>query len=89
MERQGNSGSLTAPDVGLGGWTIFVDYDNDGVLDAGEPSAVTAADGSYKITGIKDGTWNVREVGQPDWSCTSPNGWTGTRGPIRRRARTG
>ena len=31
-----------AGEPGLPGWTIYVDYDNDGVKDANEPSAVTA-----------------------------------------------
>ncbi len=72
-EDVNGNGLRDAGDDGLAGWTFFVDYDNDGVLDDGEPSAVSGADGSYKITGLKDGTWNVREVGQPDWICTSPN----------------
>lgn len=29
---------------------VFLDYDNDGVLDAGEPSERTAADGSYTLS---------------------------------------
>jgi len=61
-----------AGEPGLAGWTIFVDYDNDGVLDAGEPSAVTAADGSYTITGINPGTWNVTEVLQAGWNQSYP-----------------
>ena len=34
----------------LGNALVFLDYDNDGVLDAGEPSARTAADGSYTLS---------------------------------------
>jgi len=57
---------------GLEGWTIYVDYNDDGELDADEPSATTAADGSYTITGINPGTWKVREVGQAGWTQTYP-----------------
>ncbi len=56
------------------GWTIYVDYDNDGVLDAGEPSAVTAADGTYTISGIVPGTWRVKEVAQAGWTQSYPAG---------------
>ena len=66
-------GARDAGEPGLAGWTIYVDYDNDSVLDANEPSAVTAADGTYTITGINPGTWNVREVAQAGWTCSLPN----------------
>ena len=48
-----------APNVSVGGNVVkgplsnalvFLDYDNDGVLDAGEPSARTGADGSYTLS---------------------------------------
>jgi uncharacterized repeat protein (TIGR01451 family) len=57
---------------GLGGWTFYVDYNGNGALDAGEPSAVSAADGSWTIGGIKPGSYAVREVGQAGWSCSFP-----------------
>src|SRR5262245_3231196 len=40
---------------GLASWTIFIDLDKDGILDAGEPSTVTASDGSYSFS-VVDGT---------------------------------
>ncbi|MFC1971395.1 hypothetical protein ACFLV0_05685 [Chloroflexota bacterium] len=57
---------------GLEGWTIFVDYNDDGVLDANEPSAVTLDNGRYTITGIEPGTWKVKEVTQAGWTNLSP-----------------
>ncbi|MFC2042202.1 hypothetical protein ACFLTV_01690 [Chloroflexota bacterium] len=57
---------------GLGGWTIFVDYDDDGNLDAGEPSDITDADGKYTLYGIASGTWKVKEVMQAGWTNSYP-----------------
>ena len=48
-----------APNVSVGGNVVkgplsnalvFLDYNNNGVLDAGEPSARTGADGSYTLS---------------------------------------
>ncbi len=58
------------------GWTIYVDYNDNGSFDAGEPSAVTAADGTYQITGIEPGPYKVREVATAAcWhlQCSSPS----------------
>src|SRR5207302_6240327 len=58
---------------GLAGWSVYVDYNDDGSLDAGEPSAVTAADGSYSIPDVRAGTFRVREVPQAGWTCSEPS----------------
>jgi hypothetical protein len=68
-----NADGSPAGDPGKSGFTIYVDYNNNKALDSGEPSAVTAADGTYSITGVKPGSWNVREVGQTGWTCSYPN----------------
>ncbi|MGC1269079.1 MAG: DUF11 domain-containing protein [Croceibacterium sp.] len=49
-------------EVGVGGVTVFIDADQDGVLDTNERSTTTAADGSYSFTGVALGTWQVREI---------------------------
>jgi hypothetical protein len=74
FEDLDGDGYRDAGEPGLADWTIFVDYNNNGVLDAYEPSAMTGADGSYKIEGIKPGTWKVLEVQQAGWTCTYPPG---------------
>ncbi|MBN9518394.1 carboxypeptidase regulatory-like domain-containing protein, partial [bacterium] len=58
-------------EVGMSGWTIFVDYDGDGVRDANEPYDVTDSSGYYKITGVATGTWEVAEVVQSGWVRTT------------------
>ncbi len=66
-------GVMDGSDPGLAGWTIYVDYNNDGVYDSvTEPSAVTGAGGTYTILGVTPGNWNVREVGQTGWTNSFP-----------------
>ena len=72
LDADGNPREVGEP--GLGGWRIYVDYDDDNVWDADvEPSALTASDGSYSITNILPGQYKVREVGQDGWNCSTPN----------------
>jgi hypothetical protein len=58
---------------GLYGWTVYADYDGDGTLDEGEPSALTGTKGEFLLTRIRPGTRTVREVVFPSWNCTTPN----------------
>ncbi|MEM0516894.1 Ig-like domain-containing protein [Aequorivita flava] len=39
--------------------TVFADLNNNGTLDAGEPSATTAANGTYTITNVPAGSVNI------------------------------
>ncbi len=66
-------GMQDAGDPGLQGWTIYVDYNNDGMFQpAIEPSAVTNADGTYTILGVDPGIWKLREITQVGWVNTFP-----------------
>jgi hypothetical protein len=67
-----NSDGLRGTEPGLNGWTVFIDANGNGTLDAGELNAVTNPDGSYTITGVPAGSWQVREVVQPGWAATAP-----------------
>jgi hypothetical protein len=71
-DLDGDGAAREAGEAGLGGWTFYVDYNGNGALDSGEPSNTSAADGSYKIGGVKPGTYAVREVGQAGWTCSFP-----------------
>jgi hypothetical protein len=59
---------------GLAGVRIYVDLNGNGAFDAGEPSAVTAADGTYSIStaGIADGTYALNEVLPAGYVCSYP-----------------
>lgn len=47
------NGVWDAGEPGVADWTVYVDLDEDGQLDAGtEPWTTTAADGSYALTGL-------------------------------------
>ncbi|MCY2986753.1 MAG: Ig-like domain-containing protein [Planctomycetota bacterium] len=59
-------------DPPLAGWRIYVDSNDNGKLDAGEPSAVTDANGSYTLANLFPGTYKVREVPQDLWYQTFP-----------------
>ena len=61
-------------DDGLGGRTVYLDVDDDGVADAGEPTTTTAADGDFGFTGLAPGGYVVRAASQPaQWTCSYPD----------------
>src|SRR5262249_44007775 len=45
---------------------------NNGVLNTGEPSAVSDAAGNYTLTGVVPGTVRLREVPQSGWARSQP-----------------
>jgi RHS repeat-associated protein len=59
---------------GLSGWTVYIDQNHDGKLDAGDPSTTTAPSGAYAFTGLAPGTYDVAEVPRPGWKQTGPPG---------------
>ncbi len=71
----------TAPETGLAGVEIYLDLNNNGVLDPDEPSTFTATDdpntpedetGYYEFTGLSAGDYVVREVVPSGYVQTSP-----------------
>ena len=70
---------------GLAGWTIYVDLNDDGQRQGTEPSAVTAANGSYTIGGVSAGDHQVREEPPANadsaWRCTAPTPVASLPGP--------
>ena len=67
---------------GLAGWTMYLDLNNNGHLDATEPSTLTGADnpataetdetGQYAFTSLAPGSYAVREVPQDNFTQTFP-----------------
>ena len=74
-----SNGIKSPPDNTLGGWTAFIDIDQNGVLNSlpdgtSEPYAVANAGGDYTIdmAGRPSGTYRVAEVLQAGWVPTAP-----------------
>ena len=66
-------GDRDATDPGREGIVVWVDLDDDGTIDDGEPQATTDAAGDYVIAGIGPGTWTVRIVAGDGWTCSAPS----------------
>lgn len=73
-------GQRDADEPGLAGWTIFLDRNNNGMLDGGEPSTVTDAQGQYAFANLLPGSYRVAEVMQAGWMQTSPGASPGSLG---------
>ena len=56
------NGLRDALDSGRAGITIFIDTNLNGVLELGESSTVTSANGSYSFANLSPGLYRVREV---------------------------
>ncbi len=55
------------PDV-----TIYLDLDDNGMLDLGEPTATTDSSGGYEFAGLVPGEWVVREIVPGGYQQTFP-----------------
>lgn len=53
--------------------TLYLDTDGDGARDAGEPTAPSGVDGSFSFSGLRPGSWVVREDLPAGWRCSAPS----------------
>ncbi|MEO0868154.1 MAG: lectin-like protein, partial [Cyanobacteria bacterium J06642_11] len=77
------TGDSSFIEPGLAGVTVYLDINNNGLLDPDEPTQITAADdpntpdidetGQYAFTGLASGTYIVREVVPTGFRQTFPN----------------
>ncbi|MHC4620405.1 MAG: SdrD B-like domain-containing protein [Planctomycetota bacterium] len=58
----------------LEGWKIYVDSNENGRWDDGEPYDLTDSGGNYELAGLTGGAHAVAEVNQIDWQQTHPGG---------------
>ena len=66
-------GMFDPGESGLEGWTIYLDDNENGLLDDGETSTVTDTDGFYSFTDLGFGTYIVAEQAEPRWISTHPS----------------
>ena len=67
------NGTKDGGELGLAGWTIYLDTNANGVKDLGEPSMVTDVNGNYAFPGLTPGVYEIREVNQVGWTQTYPD----------------
>ena len=71
--REVSPGTSTFTDPGLANRVVFVDQNSNGILDLTEPSATSAVDGTYSISGVSPGTVTLTEVALTGWNPTAPS----------------
>lgn len=67
------NGRPDGSDVPIPNWQIYLDLNNNNRIDGGEPSTLTNAQGNYIFANLPPGTYQVREVQQPNFRQTTPN----------------
>jgi hypothetical protein len=60
-----------AGEPGLANWFIYLDSNDDGIYEPGEPFVLTNAEGDYQFNNLGPGTYYVREVQQSGWLQTT------------------
>jgi len=73
FEDINGDGTFNVGDNGLDCWTIYLDTNNDGQLNPGEPSTETDALGRYVFSGLPSDNYRVREVQMSGWLSTYPS----------------
>jgi serine-aspartate repeat-containing protein C/D/E len=60
-------------DTGISAWLVYVDSNNNGVLDTNEQRMLTDSSGNYRFVNLAAGTYKVREVLQSGFIQTTPS----------------
>ena len=71
------SGTITQVIAGvttnMSGVTVYLDTNDNGALNTGEPSTVTTSSGTFTFTGLAAGTYYLRETVPTNFKQTSPS----------------
>jgi hypothetical protein len=65
---------LDTGEDGLGLWTVYIDRNNDGKLDAGDSSVTTDILGNWSFSNLSAGTYTIRIVPVAGLTTTTPTG---------------
>jgi hypothetical protein len=68
-------GKLNTGDSMTAGTKLFLDKNKNGILDIGEPSTTTDANGNFHFTNLGAGAYRVREIIPSGYRTTSPAGY--------------
>ena len=68
------NGSRDSGELGLGLWTVYIDKNNNGVLDTGETKITTDINGNWSFANLIAGTYVVRVVQPAGTATTTPTG---------------
>ena len=60
-------------EAAIPGASIYLDLDENGVFDEGEPVAISDADGNYVFYAVPAGTYTVRQVPLEGWNSPQPD----------------
>ena len=80
FDLNGN-GAWEPGEPGLPARTVYLDLEDSGTLDEGDPYTSTSWTGEYEFSGLDPGTYSVRLAPRDGWSATQPSsngGWTVT-----------
>lgn len=56
----------------LSNWRVYLDTNNNGHYDPGEPTALSDSNGFYTISGVTPGAYTLRDVLPSGWYATTP-----------------
>jgi hypothetical protein len=65
--------SSSNPETGMPNVTVYIDLNNTGTYQAGDPTATTDANGDYEFNHLAAGSYAVRQVPPAGWKQTYPS----------------
>lgn len=72
FEDSNSNGQVESGEPALAGWQVYIDANDNGILDPGEQVVTTDSFGHYALSGLAAGTYVVREVQPGGWASTVP-----------------